>query len=87
MRRKIQQIQNRALHYQTWSVSVSSLLFRVPNLPSLLTSLLLPSAPFLSSPSVAEVCKVKMDDLYKMFCWDLYKKYGHAYEAFKAAVT
>jgi len=36
---------------------------------------------------VSEVCKVPILDLYKSFCWDLYKKFGHAYDAFKLAVT
>jgi translation initiation factor 2 subunit 1 len=36
---------------------------------------------------VSETCHVKMIDLYEGFVWDLYKKYGHAFEAFKLAVA
>jgi len=36
---------------------------------------------------VSETCKVRLEDLYKSFGWDLYKKFGHAYDAFKLAVT
>ncbi|CAG8606967.1 11830_t:CDS:2, partial [Scutellospora calospora] len=28
-----------------------------------------------------------LEDLYKQIGWPLYKKYGHAYEAFKLAIT
>lgn len=36
---------------------------------------------------VSETCKVRVEDLYKQFGWDLYKIYGHAYDAFKLIVT
>jgi len=36
---------------------------------------------------VAELSKNNTEDLYKAFGWQLYRKYGHAYEAFKAAIT
>eukprot|EP00823_Brevimastigomonas_motovehiculus_P002521 TRINITY_DN1537_c0_g1_i1.p1 TRINITY_DN1537_c0_g1~~TRINITY_DN1537_c0_g1_i1.p1 ORF type:complete len:392 (+),score=105.62 TRINITY_DN1537_c0_g1_i1:31-1176(+) len=36
---------------------------------------------------VSEVCKVKMEELYEKFCWDLYRKFNHAYDAFKLAIT
>jgi translation initiation factor 2 subunit 1 len=36
---------------------------------------------------VSETCKVPIIDLYQLFCWDLYKKFGHAYDAFKLAVS
>lgn len=36
---------------------------------------------------VSETCKVRLEDLYTQFCWDLYKKFGHAYDAFKLIVT
>lgn len=36
---------------------------------------------------VAETCKVPLIQLYQEFGWDLYKKFGHAYDAFKIAVT
>jgi len=36
---------------------------------------------------VSETCKVRLESLYQQFGWDLYKRYGHAYEAFKLAVT
>lgn len=35
----------------------------------------------------AEMSKTDLEDLYKMFCWGLYKKYGHAYDAFKLLVA
>ena len=28
----------------------------------------------------------EIEELYEMFCWPLYKKYGHAYIAFKNAL-
>jgi len=31
--------------------------------------------------------KLDLESLYLTFGWDLYKRYGHAYEAFKAAIT
>jgi translation initiation factor 2 subunit 1 len=36
---------------------------------------------------VSETCHVKQEDLYQLFCWDLYKRFGHAYDAFKLMVT
>lgn len=36
---------------------------------------------------VAETCKVQLEDLYVQFGWDLYKKFGHAYDGFKLALT
>lgn len=33
--------------------------------------------------NVSETCHVRLEDLYKQFGWDLYKKFGHAYDAFK----
>lgn len=36
---------------------------------------------------VSETCKVRLEDLYKQFAWDLYKTYGHAYDAFKLIVS
>lgn len=36
---------------------------------------------------VSETCKVPLVELYQQFGWDLYKKFGHAYDAFKLAVT
>ncbi|CAG8538145.1 9264_t:CDS:2 [Ambispora gerdemannii] len=36
---------------------------------------------------VAEKREVVLEDLYKVIAWPLYKKYGHAYEAFKLAIT
>lgn len=35
---------------------------------------------------VAETQHRKLDDLYKMFGWPLYKKFGHAFDAFKIAI-
>jgi len=35
---------------------------------------------------VSETCKVRLEDLYTSFGWDLYKKFGHAYDAFKLIV-
>lgn len=35
---------------------------------------------------VSETCKIRQEDLYKQFGWDLYKKYGHAYDAFKLII-
>lgn len=37
--------------------------------------------------NVSETCKIRVEDLYKQFGWDLYKRFGHAYDAFKLAVT
>jgi len=36
---------------------------------------------------VSETCKVRLEELYKQFGWDLYKRFQHAYDAFKIAVT
>jgi translation initiation factor 2 subunit 1 len=36
---------------------------------------------------VSETVKIRLEELYKMFGWDLYKRYGHAYDAFKLAVA
>ena len=35
---------------------------------------------------VAEVKKLRLDDLYRDIGWPLYRKYGHAYDAFKMAL-
>jgi len=37
--------------------------------------------------NVSEICKIRQEELYKMFCWDLYKRFGHAEDAFKLALT
>lgn len=36
---------------------------------------------------VADTCKVPLVKLYEQFGWDLYDKFGHAYDAFIAIVT
>eukprot|EP01102_Stenamoeba_stenopodia_P010630 TRINITY_DN3227_c0_g1_i1.p1 TRINITY_DN3227_c0_g1~~TRINITY_DN3227_c0_g1_i1.p1 ORF type:complete len:372 (+),score=153.33 TRINITY_DN3227_c0_g1_i1:157-1272(+) len=36
---------------------------------------------------VAEITKTNLEDLYKSFGWPLYKQFGHAYDAFKIAIT
>lgn len=36
---------------------------------------------------VSETCKVKVEEIYQQFGWDLYKRFGHAYDAFKLIVT
>jgi len=36
---------------------------------------------------VSETNKVRLEDLYVQFGWDLYKRFGHAYDAFKSIVT
>jgi len=36
---------------------------------------------------VSETCKVPMIKLYEAWGWDLYKRYGHAYDAFKILVA
>jgi len=36
---------------------------------------------------VAEKLKASVEDLYVQFGWPLYKKFGHAYDAFKIAVA
>jgi translation initiation factor 2 subunit 1 len=35
---------------------------------------------------VSETCKIPLETLYEQFGWDLYKRFGHAYEAFKLMV-
>lgn len=35
---------------------------------------------------VSETCRVRLEKLYEDFGWKLYKKYNHAYDAFKLAV-
>ncbi|KAJ2063010.1 hypothetical protein GGI17_002053 [Coemansia sp. S146] len=37
--------------------------------------------------NVAKNLGLEAEDLYKRFGWPLYKKYGHAYDAFKLAIT
>jgi translation initiation factor 2 subunit 1 len=36
---------------------------------------------------VAEKTKVDLEELYTSIGWPLYRKYGHAYDAFKIAIT
>lgn len=36
---------------------------------------------------VSETCKIRLEDLYTKFGWDLYAKFGHAYDAFKLMIT
>ncbi|KAJ3037597.1 hypothetical protein HDV00_001485 [Rhizophlyctis rosea] len=36
---------------------------------------------------VAEKLNASLEDLYTKYTWPLYKKYGHAYDAFKIAIT
>jgi len=36
---------------------------------------------------VSETCKVRLEELYQQFGWDLYKRFGHAYDAFKLIVS
>jgi len=33
--------------------------------------------------NVSEICKVPLIELYEKFGWDLYKRFGHGYDAFK----
>jgi len=35
---------------------------------------------------VSESVKIRLEDLYKQFGWDLYKRFNHAYDAFKLIV-
>lgn len=35
---------------------------------------------------VAELHKIKLETLYQNIGWPLYRKYGHAYDAFKIAL-
>lgn len=37
--------------------------------------------------NVSETCHFKLEDLYVQFGWDLYKRFGHAYDAFKLIVA
>lgn len=36
---------------------------------------------------VSETHKIKLEELYQQFGWDLYKRFGHAYDAFKLIVA
>lgn len=36
---------------------------------------------------VAEKLDMSLEELYKTIGWPLYKKYGHAYDAFKVAIS
>jgi len=36
---------------------------------------------------VSETCKVRLEELYMQFGWDLYKRFGHAFDAFKLIVS
>ena len=36
---------------------------------------------------VAALFNMKLEDLYQTVGWPLYKKYGHAYDAFKLALA
>jgi translation initiation factor 2 subunit 1 len=36
---------------------------------------------------VAEKTNIPLEQLYTSIGWPLYKKYGHAYDAFKIAIT
>lgn len=36
---------------------------------------------------VSELCRIRMIELYELFGWDLYKRYGHAYDAFKLIIN
>jgi len=36
---------------------------------------------------VSETCKIRLEDLYNKFGWDLYARFGHAYDAFKLMIT
>ena len=36
---------------------------------------------------VSETCKIRLEELYKAFGWDLYKVFGHAEDAFKLALV
>lgn len=35
---------------------------------------------------VSETCKVRVEELYIQFGWDLYQRFGHAYDALKLAI-
>jgi translation initiation factor 2 subunit 1 len=36
---------------------------------------------------VSETCKIRLEALYTQFGWDLYTRFGHAYDAFKLMIT
>jgi len=36
---------------------------------------------------VSETCKIRLEELYIQFGWDLYKRFGHAFDAFKLIVS
>jgi translation initiation factor 2 subunit 1 len=36
---------------------------------------------------IAEKRHIPLEELYQSFGWPLYRKYGHAFDAFKAAVA
>ena len=36
---------------------------------------------------VAEKRQIALEELYQMFCWPLYSKFTHAYDAFKLSLT
>lgn len=36
---------------------------------------------------VSETCQVRLEELYTQFGWDLYKRFGHAYDAFKLIIA
>jgi len=36
---------------------------------------------------VSETCKIRLEDLYMKFGWDLYTRFGHTYDAFKLMIT
>jgi len=36
---------------------------------------------------VSETCKIRLEELYQLFGWDLYKRFGHAYDAFFLMLT
>ena len=36
---------------------------------------------------VAEIVDMSLEDLNRCFTWPLYKRYGHAFDAFKLALT
>jgi translation initiation factor 2 subunit 1 len=36
---------------------------------------------------VSETCHIRLEELYQQFGWDLYRKFGHAYDAFKLIVS
>jgi translation initiation factor 2 subunit 1 len=36
---------------------------------------------------VSSLTKIDLEELYEMFCWDLYKRFNHAYDAFNRIVN